>query len=151
MVIRRVAAAARGCVGPVETRNEARVHLWFESRFGSPYPRLSSADAALRHASVVHAVGVRLEDDDRLDVAAPFGLDDVFAMVIRPNRALHNAVSHGAKARRAQAIWPEGTVISWESEAPSLCRDDGLPRPDCDGRPKRIFHAETHPEKGDPL
>src|SRR3984893_8056686 len=31
-VIRRVAAAARGCVGPVETRNQARVHLWFESR-----------------------------------------------------------------------------------------------------------------------
>ena len=47
-VIRRVAAAARGCVGPVETRNQARVHLWFESRFGSPYPRLSSADAAFR-------------------------------------------------------------------------------------------------------
>ena len=41
-VIRRVAAAARGCVGPVEARNQARVHLWFESRFGSPYLRLSS-------------------------------------------------------------------------------------------------------------
>ena len=40
--IRRVAAAARGCVGPVEARNQARVHLWFESRFGSPYLRLSS-------------------------------------------------------------------------------------------------------------
>jgi hypothetical protein len=24
------------------------------------------------------AVGVRLEDDDRLNVAAPFGLDDLF-------------------------------------------------------------------------
>jgi uncharacterized protein len=120
-VIRRVAAAARGCVGPVETRNQARVHLWFESRFGSPYPRLSSADAALRrYASVVHAIGVRLEDDDRLDVAAPFGLDDIFAMVIRPNRALHNAVSHGAKARRAQAIWPEVTVIPWDDAAAGL-------------------------------
>jgi hypothetical protein len=43
----------------------------------------------------------------RLDVAAPLGLDDVFAMVIRPNRALDNAVSHRHKAQRAQAIWPE--------------------------------------------
>ena len=117
-VIRRVAAAARGCVGPVETRNQARVHLWFESRFGSPYPRLSSADEALeRYASVVHAVGVRLEDDDRLDLAAPFGLDDVFAIVVRPNRALDNAVAHRAKARRAQAIWPEVTVIPWDDAA----------------------------------
>ena len=120
-VIRRVAAATRGCVGPVETRNQARVHLWFESRFGSPYPRLSSADEALeRYASVVHAVGVRLEDDDRLDLAAPFGLDDVFAIVVRPNRALDNAVAHRAKARRAQAIWPEVTVIPWDDAAAGL-------------------------------
>jgi hypothetical protein len=120
-VIRRVAEATRSCVGPIETRNQARVHLWFECRFGSPYPRLSSADAALRqYASVVHAVGIRLEDDDRLDVAAPFGLDDVFAMVIRPNRALDNAVSHRAKARRAQAIWPEVTVIPWDDAAAGL-------------------------------
>ena len=33
-VIRRVAAATRGCVGPVEVRNQARVHLWFAERFG---------------------------------------------------------------------------------------------------------------------
>jgi uncharacterized protein len=115
-VIRRVAAATRGCVGPVEVRNQARVHLWFESRFGSPYPRLSSADAALSHyASVVHAVGVRLEDDGRLDVAAPFGLDDVFAMVIRPNPALDNAASHSRKALRAKLTWPELTVIPWSA------------------------------------
>jgi hypothetical protein len=114
-VIRRVAAATRGCVGPVEARNQARVHLWFERRFGTPYPQLQSADEALRYyASVVHAVGVRLEGDDRLDVAAPFGLDDLFAMTIRPNYALDNAASHAAKAARAQAIWPEVTVIPWE-------------------------------------
>ena len=117
-VIRRVTAATRGCVSPVEVRNQARVHLWFEDRFGIPYPRLSSADEALqRYASVVHAVGVRLEDDDRLDVAAPFGLDDIFAMVIRPNRVLDNAASHFRKAQRARAIWPEVTVLPWEVEA----------------------------------
>ena len=119
-VIRRVAEATGGCVGPVQVRNPARVHLWFETRFGTPYPRLSSADEAIRrYASVVHAIGVRLETDDRLDVVAPFGLDDVFAMVIRPNRALDNAASYDRKARRAQAIWPEVTVLPWDAEAAS--------------------------------
>jgi hypothetical protein len=84
-VIRRVAAATQGCVGPVEVRNQARVHLWFERRFGIRYPALSSADEALqRYAAVVHAVGVRLEADDRLDIVAPFGLDDLFAMISAP-------------------------------------------------------------------
>lgn len=117
-VIRAVAAATRGCVGPVEVRNQARVHLWFEARFGAAYPRLYSADEAIRrYASIVHAIGVRLEYDDRLDVVAPFGLDDLFSMVIRPNYALANAVGHMRKARRAQAIWPEIIVVPWNEKA----------------------------------
>lgn len=119
-VIRQVGAATAGCVGPVEARNQARVHLWFEQRFGTPYPALASADEALgRYASVVHAVGVRLDDDDRLDVAAPFGLDDMFAMVIRPNPALDNAASYRAKAERAQSIWPEVVVRPWQEREPA--------------------------------
>lgn len=117
-VIRRVADAAADCVGPVQVRNQARVHLWFQDRFGIAYPPLPCADAALcRYASVVHAVGIRLEADGRLDIVAPFGLSDLFAMVIRPNRALANAASHTRKAERARSVWPEVTVVPWESAA----------------------------------
>src|SRR3954454_4181516 len=91
-VIRRVTAATQGCVGPVEVRNQARVHLWFADRFGCAYPQLTCADESFRYyCSVVHSIGVRLTDDGRLDVVAPFGLDDMFAMRIRPNRVLANA------------------------------------------------------------
>lgn len=114
-VIQRVAAATRGFPGAVEIRNQARVHLWFEDRFGLAYPPLEDTDAALgRYASVVHAVAVRLESDDRLAIAAPFGLDDLFVMVIRPNRTLDNRVAHETKAARAKAIWPELRVIPWD-------------------------------------
>jgi uncharacterized protein len=110
-VIQRVAAATQDCIGPVETRNQARVHMWSPERFGCDYPRLGCADEALGYyASIVHAVGVRLDDDDGLDIAAPFGLRDMFDMVIRPHHALDNAASHTAKAERARAIWPEVTV-----------------------------------------
>ena len=90
-IIQHVAAALPNCPGPLEVRNQARVHLWFENRFGTPYPRLRSADESLLYyAAVVHALGVRLEDDNRLDIVAPFGLDDLFGMIIRPNPALDN-------------------------------------------------------------
>lgn len=113
-VISRVTVATADCAGPVQVRNQARVHLWFADRFGLGYPPLASADEALRrYASVVHAVGVRLEPDGRLDIAAPFGLDDLFAMVIRPNPVLDNAESHQRKAARVQRIWPEVTIVAW--------------------------------------
>jgi hypothetical protein len=115
-VIQRVAEATRDCVGPVEVRNQARVHLWFRERFGCDYPQLPAADDSLRYyASIVHAVGVRLEHDGTLDIVAPFGLDDMFAMVIRPNRTLANAASHTSKAMRAAAIWPEVVVEPWQA------------------------------------
>jgi hypothetical protein len=115
-VIGQVAAATRGFPGTVEIRNQARVHLWFEDRFGMAYSPLEGTDESLgRYASLVHAVGVRLEPDGRLDIAAPFGLDDLFAMVVRPNRALDNRAAHTAKAARSRAIWPELTVIPWDS------------------------------------
>lgn len=99
---------------PLEVCNQARVHLWFGDFFGIPYPPLSSADEALtRYASATHAVGVRLGPDDRLDIFAPFGLDDIFDMIIRPNHVLPNQATHEKKAARAKAIWPELTVIPW--------------------------------------
>jgi hypothetical protein len=99
---------------PVEVRNQARVHLWFKQRFGANYTPLRCADEALtRYASVVHALGVRLETDGRLDIVAPFGFDDLFDMVIRPNKVIENEAAHAAKAERAKAIWSEVVVVPW--------------------------------------
>lgn len=112
-VIRRAATAFAGPV-PVEVRNQARVHLWFPEKFGTPYPQLkSSAEALANYASKTHAVAARLEADGSLAIAAPFGLEDLFAFRITPNRALENRVTHETKAARALSIWPELTVVPW--------------------------------------
>lgn len=114
-VIARVRDALPALDRPVDVHNQARVHLWFEDYFGIPYAPLTSADEAIdRYASSTHAVGVRLEADGRLDVYAPFGLDDVFGMVVRPNPVLPNRATHERKAERVRRIWPEVTVIPWD-------------------------------------
>lgn len=110
--IRRAAAAYPPALSPrVEVRNQARVHLWFEDHFGEPYRPVSCTDEALeRFVSPAYAVGVRLERDGRLDVAAPFGLDDLFAMTLRPNPGRPLA-SHWSKVSRGVLTrWPEVTV-----------------------------------------
>ncbi len=96
----------------VEVRNQGRVHLWFEGKFGEPYPPLGSADESLvRFLAPAFAVGVRLERDGRLDIAAPFGLEDCFALRLRPNPA--RAVNHANLPKVAQKLklrWPELTL-----------------------------------------
>jgi hypothetical protein len=102
---------------PVQVRNQARVHLWFKDRFGTDYPRLENALQSLQHyASKTHAVAVRLEFDGNLTIAAPFGLDDVFSMTIRPNRVIDNRSTYELKAARMRTIWPDLTIIGWNDD-----------------------------------
>ena len=102
VIRRRVAAAfAPPFDTLVEVRNQARVHLWFEGKFGEPYAPLGrSAEALERFVSPLNAVGVRLETDERLTIFAPFGLDDLFAMRLRPNPRRSFNHSFDARGRR---------------------------------------------------
>jgi uncharacterized protein len=111
MVIRRVEAAFDEPLrSMVEARNQARVHLWFEAKFGEVYGPLSCAAQALeRFASATFAVGVRLESDDRLRIEAPFGLADVFALRLRPNPR-RKTVGFVPTCANVLRRWPEVVV-----------------------------------------
>jgi hypothetical protein len=48
----------------VEIHNEARVHLWYEEKFGTPCAPFSSMEDAIgRFAATTCCLGVRLEQD----------------------------------------------------------------------------------------
>lgn len=117
VVIRRVAAAFdEPFRGMVEVRNQARVHLWFEGKFGEPYSALTGTDEALaRFVAPAFAVGVRLEDDGSVSVAAPFGLEDVFALTLRPNPNRPLARGWDKAVASARARWPELTILEPET------------------------------------
>ena len=101
---------------PVQVRNQARVHLWFEQKFGAPFsPLSSSAEMLGRYASKTHAVAARLQDDGSIRIIAPFGLDPIFSFRIEPNYVLPNRPAHDKKAARAKSVWPALTVIPWDA------------------------------------
>ena len=113
-VIRRGRDAFSGAALPVEIRNQARVHLWFPDKFGEAYAPLKNSDESIaRFSSKTHAVGIRLEEDGRMDVCAPFGLDHIFSFSVVPNRVLYNEPGYTEKAQRALRCWPELTVEPW--------------------------------------
>jgi len=110
-VIRRAAAAYDPPLSDmVEVRNQARVHLWFEAKFGEPYaPLSSSAEALSRFTSATFAVGARLEADDSLTILAPFGLEDLFALRLRPN-PIRRTNGFARTAESVRKRWPEVSV-----------------------------------------
>ena len=103
-----------GIATPVQIRNQARVHLWYEQKFGVPCPPHESSEAAIDTFEATCAcLGVRLEPGGRWRVYAPYGLSDVFNLVARPNAGLAPRHVYQAKATRWQHQWPTLTVLPW--------------------------------------
>jgi uncharacterized protein len=111
-VIRRVAAAFDEPLrSRVEVRNQRRVSEWFPAKFGEPYPPVASTAEALdRFVAPAFAVGVRLALDGHIIVVAPFGLQDVFDMVVRPNPNRPLAKDWDRVIAGLRARWPEVKV-----------------------------------------
>lgn len=107
--IQRVAKAFADLGGDVELRNQACVHLWYEGKFGTPYPPLRSAREGIDRF-LAPACMVGLQPDGTL--YAPMGLDDIATMTIRPNRTPNfSAARYVEKAARWKLHWPELTVM----------------------------------------
>jgi hypothetical protein len=103
-----------GLPTPVQIRNQARVHLWYEQKFGVPCPPHESTEAAIDTFEATTAcLGVRLEPGERWRIYAPHGLADVFSLVVRPNPLLAPRHVYQAKTARWQRQWPALTVLPW--------------------------------------
>jgi NAD(P)-dependent dehydrogenase (short-subunit alcohol dehydrogenase family) len=101
----------------LDIRNEARVHLWYEERFGVPCPPYTSVEAAIAtFPSISSAFGARMRDG-ALEVCAPYGFTDLFLMRTRPNLVLAPREVYEAKTARWQAQWPQLEIMPWPGGA----------------------------------
>ena len=113
-VIRAGNEVFAGLAAPVQIRNQARVHLWYEQKFGLPCPPHASSEAAIdTYEATVACLGVRLDSGGRWRIYAPYGLSDVFNLVIRPNPVLATRDVYDAKTARWTGQWPGLTVFPW--------------------------------------
>jgi hypothetical protein len=106
--------AFAGLATPVQIRNQARVHLWYEQKFGVPCQPHQSAEAAIDTFEATTAcLGVRLQSGGRWRIYAPHGLADVFNLVVRPNPVLAPRHVYQAKTARWSEQWPSLIVLPW--------------------------------------
>jgi hypothetical protein len=87
-------------------KNQARMH---ERNLDRAY--LSASDAMRYWPDTATAVGVRLNEQAEIEVAAPFGLNDLFSLVVRPTERFvvekHSIYANRIHTKNWQAIWPK--------------------------------------------
>ena len=110
----RAACAAFAQAGAkLDVTNEARVHLWYERKFGVPLQPYESAQAAIATwPTTATSIGVTCRAG-RFAMCAPFGTDDLWNLIVRPNKTQVTRGVYEAKVARWSAIWPRLTIIPW--------------------------------------
>lgn len=98
----------------IEVVNEARVHLWFEEDFGKKIDQLKSCEDAINQwPTTATSVGIN-KIGSKYNVYAPYGLNDLFGMVVRPNKPSVIKWVYEKKVEKWTKIWPNLNVIRWE-------------------------------------
>ncbi|MCB0014922.1 MAG: nucleotidyltransferase family protein [Anaerolineales bacterium] len=112
-VIQRAAPLFAAMPVQVDIKNQARVHLWYAAKFGqamAPYGAIEQAVASwptTATALAIRPVGASY------DLCAPFGLDDLFSLTVRPNKRQVSQAVYEAKCERWQRCWPRLTILPW--------------------------------------
>ena len=97
----------------LDIKNEARVHLWYKEHFGYEIRPYESIEHAINTwPTTATAVGVRLENS-KLKVYAPFGLNDLFGMIVKANKAQITEEIYLQKVQKWSAKWPSLTIVPW--------------------------------------
>lgn len=90
---------------PIEAKNQARVHLWYEAHFGHAYPKLASAREGIDRFLVLSTcVAVRPTRQGH-ELYVPNGLADLYAGVLAPNPLTPHAPLFRDKAASYRSRW----------------------------------------------
>jgi hypothetical protein len=89
-------------------KNQARMHLKNDDK-----PYQTALDALSRWPEVVTAIGVRMDDKDHLHICSPYGLDDLFNMIVRRSPLFNDKTYYLERVRKKnwKGQWPLLTIM----------------------------------------
>ncbi len=112
--------------------NQAHIHA---ANGDAPYA--SATDAMRFWPETATAVAARLEEDGNITIAAPFGLDDLFGLVLRPTPAFEGdrrgIMQRRVAEKRWRETWPRLTgataaAPAWAAPASGPASGSNTPR-----------------------
>lgn len=92
----------------VEICNQARVPIWFSAKYGVPRAPITCTEDAVRDfASLTHSVAIRLDESGQPELIAPYGLAELFSLVVKPVPDISTPDQWNRKIAAQKKLWPE--------------------------------------------
>ena len=98
----------------MDIKNQARIHLWYKIKFGYDILAVSSINDAIdRWPTTATSIGLRINNDNAMEIYAPFGLDDLFSGIVRANKRQITSEIYDRKVQKWIKKWPNLKIIPW--------------------------------------
>ena len=96
-----------------DIKNQGRVYIWYNEKYGTNRDKYKSVEDAISSwGATVTCVGVRLENNE-LKVYCPYGLNDIFSMIIRPVKKEFEKESYVKRANKWKEKWEKLKIVKW--------------------------------------
>lgn len=112
-VVEAVKKRFSDCPLRIDVKNQARVHIWYWSHFGYDIAPYNSLESAINTwPTTATAIGIR-QVNGQLKVYAPYGLNDLFSQIVRPNKLQITQEIYEKKVNKWLRNWPSLTIVPW--------------------------------------
>ncbi|MEZ9568843.1 nucleotidyltransferase family protein [Vibrio splendidus] len=109
----RIRSRLSHCVD-VDVKNQATIHEHYAKKFGcfiQPYDRVEQGIESWLSA---FAIGFTLNDSGGIKLFAPYGVEDAFDMLIKPNKRAMTEVNYNKMTTGYKARWQQVKVFPWD-------------------------------------
>lgn len=102
-------------VEPWSVKNQARMHV-----INNLPPYANSTEAMSKFPETATAIGIKLDQDNQLQLAAPCGIQDLINLLVKPTPLYKKTAEHARiyenrlKQKNWQALWPNITISQVE-------------------------------------
>lgn len=105
----------------LDIKNQARVHLWYQKKFGYEVEAYESVEDAVNSwPTTATSIALKRYKRNKWMIYAPFGIDDVFDMLIKANSRQVTKEIYMKKAEKWKNKWNELKIIDWDGIEPEI-------------------------------
>lgn len=97
---------------PLDVTNQAYVHEWYPKKFGNIIQPFKTVEDGIQTWLSAFAIGIRKLKE--YEIFAPYGLDDAFAMIVRPNRLTMTKENYINMTDSFKKRWQTINILPWE-------------------------------------
>lgn len=97
-----------------DIKNEKRVPIWYNEKYNANRKDYSSVEEAIsRWGTTITCIGVRIEND-KLFVCAPYGLNDLFNLTLRPVKTDFTKEMYERKVAKWTSKWKNLKALNYD-------------------------------------